>query len=591
MNKLYHLYCEYVKHRSVKRLFTDLLMMEELEVKREPIIPSVSASLWLFGVLYLMYFTYIIFFSIVLYFIATADLGIVELTDPEQEEKFLFIPLIAIAIPVGARVGTMIGLPMKEYLKVLPDTFFAFFLLAMVGVVFKLGTAGFISELEKEGLLVTFYTRILYLAFLPVLMEIAFWFLHGMETSDRKEKKEGAVAAGAIRVHLYDRPEDVDDAPVEKVVEPGRPPPKSGGKRKNRLVPILIIVLIMSGFLYYTEPWVREMSSNEVARFLSDPANLDPELLAEDHRRFGVSYLEKEVDGTAAIDLVRLDRDNYTERVRLVHHQSAGGVSYGYEVSWGPAGVINYQVGDQFYHTDEVPQDADERFTGLLAGLVNTVWFSPDRGEQLGSLVWDVHVGNERYHRAHIAVWDNSTHTIKVVIQDEPRRLLYLEEKIGYPDDPAELSRMVEFFYDAEVEITEPEKDHHRTSVDLRFEDEPFLSPHQGTGWFDVPRGVTRFRANLSHEHDQEVDNDLVELHLMDGSGGVVVSMNLTITQLNISVVAESLKNSWNDADGNGLVSAGDGYLVETDDPDWQELRVRFYDLWAVAYEGGPVRQ
>jgi MYXO-CTERM domain-containing protein len=112
-----------------------------------------------------------------------------------------------------------------------------------------------------------------------------------------------------------------------------------------------------------------------------------------------------------------------------------------------------------------------------------------------------------------------------------------------------------------------------RASFELKHEPRYEASVSAGWAWIN---------GTISAEHTEEVKLIEVEMRVVGDAGTPVASLRLDRGSAN----AGNYTLSYQDRDGDGLVSAGDRYSFRH--PYEESVELKFFDLWANAYEGGP---
>ncbi len=159
------------------RFLSSLLVLRRTKTKKD--LPSsageAAASL---ALLYTLSFLFIFIFSEALFFL-TRGSGFNVTVTPLTE---ILIPTIAIAIPLSARMLSVIGHPKaEEYSKLLPSSFFTVLLISLVAISSSINPYSFILETFKSGQGSAFLSTAAYLAFIPVLIEAIRWHMTSSE--------------------------------------------------------------------------------------------------------------------------------------------------------------------------------------------------------------------------------------------------------------------------------------------------------------------------------------------------------------------------------------------------------------------------
>lgn len=111
----------------------------------------------------------------------------------------------------------------------------------------------------------------------------------------------------------------------------------------------------------------------------------------------------------------------------------------------------------------------------------------------------------------------------------------------------------------------------------------------------------TGIEGGIAGDHDEEVPLDEIELHVGDSAdtgGGFGLGfgerappgpVHLALLAADTTGSNDMMTLSYDDADGDGLLSAGDTYLLTVHDDDLQgNVTIYWYDLWAAQYETVP---
>jgi len=135
-----------------------------------------AAILFGLGFIYLMSWIYVVVFSEALYFLSWSS-G-VDL--PVTEKNMLLMPTLALAIPFSARVMAYLRYPYaQDYADFMPAAVFGLLMVTSLGYLFESGDQKFFLTkiFEDKKFLFDFLTNGLFLAFIPVFFEAAYWLL------------------------------------------------------------------------------------------------------------------------------------------------------------------------------------------------------------------------------------------------------------------------------------------------------------------------------------------------------------------------------------------------------------------------------
>lgn len=142
----------------------------------DTIFPSRVASLLLsFSFMYIMSWIYVILFSEALFFVSWSAGVDLPLGD---EEKLLFLPTLALAIPFSARVMAYLRYPYaQDYADFMPGAVFVLIIVWGLGTIFESDQQKFFLKQvwNNEQYLLSFLRNGTFLAFIPVFFEGAFW--------------------------------------------------------------------------------------------------------------------------------------------------------------------------------------------------------------------------------------------------------------------------------------------------------------------------------------------------------------------------------------------------------------------------------
>lgn len=135
-----------------------------------------SAILFSLGFIYLMSWLYVVVFSEALFFLSWSS-G-VDL--PITEKNMLLMPTLALAIPFSARVMAYLRYPYaQDYADFMPAAVFGLLMVTSLGYLFESDDQKFflVVVYQDKKFLFDFLTNGLFLAFIPVFFEAAYWLL------------------------------------------------------------------------------------------------------------------------------------------------------------------------------------------------------------------------------------------------------------------------------------------------------------------------------------------------------------------------------------------------------------------------------
>ncbi len=174
-SKLEMIWNEYREKPDLKRFFYQFTHLKEVLQPNSPIPTTISATLVVFGVYYLINLLGIIFVTEFI-FLTLSGIGVAELST----ENEIFLPLLAAAIPLGSRVSSIFGYKKaEEYSTMIAETLFLLALVGLLSIILQQSFQTFflrLLEAEKKALGI-FLALILYLSIIPLLVEIIFWAL------------------------------------------------------------------------------------------------------------------------------------------------------------------------------------------------------------------------------------------------------------------------------------------------------------------------------------------------------------------------------------------------------------------------------
>ena len=159
------------------RFLSSLLTLRKVKTRQDLPSNAGEAAAGL-ALLYSFSFLFIFIFSEALFFITRGSGFNVAIT-PLIE---ILIPTIAIAIPLSARLLSVIGYPKaEEYSELLPGSFFTVLLISLVAIASSMNPYSFIFETFKSGQGSSFLATAAYLAFIPVFLEAIRWHMESAE--------------------------------------------------------------------------------------------------------------------------------------------------------------------------------------------------------------------------------------------------------------------------------------------------------------------------------------------------------------------------------------------------------------------------
>lgn len=156
--------------RFVRRLvnFPKVLV----EPDRSPIPRGEVFTILFLGIYYLINFVGILFMTEILFFTFAGENFQLE---PSQE---VILPILAACLVVGGKVASLYYDYAHEYGQMLTETLFIFLLFGIVSSLHGTEMANFVDVIAGEHALPRFLSIIIYLAMIPVAVEITKWFLY-----------------------------------------------------------------------------------------------------------------------------------------------------------------------------------------------------------------------------------------------------------------------------------------------------------------------------------------------------------------------------------------------------------------------------
>jgi len=128
------------------------------------------------GFIYLMSWVYVILFSEALFFLSWSSGVDLPITD----KNLLLMPTLALSIPFSARVMAYLRYPYaQDYADFMPAAVFALLMVSSLGYLFESGDQKFFLSTiyQDKRFLTDFLANGVFLAFIPVFFEAAYWLL------------------------------------------------------------------------------------------------------------------------------------------------------------------------------------------------------------------------------------------------------------------------------------------------------------------------------------------------------------------------------------------------------------------------------
>ncbi|MHA2364017.1 MAG: hypothetical protein ACXAC7_08655 [Candidatus Hodarchaeales archaeon] len=141
-----------------------------------PIPKSEIFTISFLGIYYLINFFGILLITEILFFTLATTAGEGFTLGGKDEQKFL--PILAVSLIVGGKVVSLFHEYAREYGQMLTETLYIFLLFGIINFIHGIGTKTFSDVLPQEHAQELYLTYAIYLAMIPVIVEIGKWFLH-----------------------------------------------------------------------------------------------------------------------------------------------------------------------------------------------------------------------------------------------------------------------------------------------------------------------------------------------------------------------------------------------------------------------------
>ncbi len=165
----------FIEKSPLKRpidFFSDLIHLNRLDTPPSPVPERTESVVLLLVGYYFMNLLEIVVLSEIMYFTVSEVILDLQLT-PENE---MVLPILAASIPLGARVAALLRFEhAREYGYMVVESMFVFFLVGLVASLFGTGLSTFLFQITISGALGRFFAVALYLAMIPVVIEVGFW--------------------------------------------------------------------------------------------------------------------------------------------------------------------------------------------------------------------------------------------------------------------------------------------------------------------------------------------------------------------------------------------------------------------------------
>jgi hypothetical protein len=165
-----------LRSRRFASFFRKLLTFRDQPAKTYVCPRRVGGMFFGLGFIYFMSWVYVILFSEALFFLSWSS-G-VDL--PITGKNLLLMPTLALSIPFSARVMAYLRYPYaQDYADFMPAAVFALLMVTSLGYLFESGDQKFFLSTiyQDQRFLTNFLTNGIFLAFIPVFFEAAYWLL------------------------------------------------------------------------------------------------------------------------------------------------------------------------------------------------------------------------------------------------------------------------------------------------------------------------------------------------------------------------------------------------------------------------------
>ena len=170
--KIERLFFEKPPFKHPLEFFSDLIHMNRLKSPPSPVPERLESVVLLLVGYYFLNLLEIVILSEIMFFTVSEAILDIQLT----VENEMVLPILAASIPIGARVAALLGFEhAREYGNLVVESMFVFFLVGLVASLFGTGISTFLFQLTASGALGRFFAVALYLAMIPVVIEVSFW--------------------------------------------------------------------------------------------------------------------------------------------------------------------------------------------------------------------------------------------------------------------------------------------------------------------------------------------------------------------------------------------------------------------------------
>lgn len=173
-----------LRHGRLRSFWTKILNFQDLPEPPAACPLRVSSLVFSFSFIYLMSWIYVVLFSEALFFVSWSAGVDLPLDDPNN---LLMLPTLALAIPFSARVMAYLRYPYaQDYADFMPGAVFVLLLVASLGALFGSDDQQFflLRVWRNPDYRIDFLRNGVFLAFIPVFFEGAFWLFELGRTTE-----------------------------------------------------------------------------------------------------------------------------------------------------------------------------------------------------------------------------------------------------------------------------------------------------------------------------------------------------------------------------------------------------------------------
>lgn len=180
-----------LRHGRYREFCAKILHFEDQPLPASTCPRRISSLLISFSFMYVMSWVYVVLFSEALFFVSWSAGVDLPLGD---EQKMLFLPTLALAIPFSARVMAYVRYPYaQDYADFMPGAVFVLLIVFALGTIFESDDQKFflMQVWSSPEYYTTFLKNGIFLAFIPVFFEGGFWLLE--LTREESQKSDDAA--------------------------------------------------------------------------------------------------------------------------------------------------------------------------------------------------------------------------------------------------------------------------------------------------------------------------------------------------------------------------------------------------------------